>query len=85
MYFSKNFSYSAQNTRVSPAINGFKRVYQCKVLTGEMVGNRRILPPPKNMEKNLNYDSTVDNVANPSIFVTYCDSQAYPEYVIYFK
>ncbi len=29
--------------------------------------------------------STVDNVARPSIFVTYHDNQCYPEYLIAFK
>ena len=31
------------------------------------------------------YDSTVNNVGNPQIFVTYHDAQAYPEYLVRFK
>ena len=30
------------------------------------------------------YDSTVNDVNNPEIFVTYHDAQAYPEYLIRF-
>ena len=31
------------------------------------------------------YDTTVNDVKNPAIFVTYHDAQAYPEYLIKFK
>ena len=34
---------------------------------------------------HAHYDSTVDNPQDPSIFVTYHDAQAYPEYLIKFK
>ena len=35
--------------------------------------------------RNLLFDSTVDDVYDPSIFVTYHDAQAYPEYLIKFS
>ena len=41
--------------------------------------------PPINGVDGPRYNSTVDDVANPSIFVTYTDFQAYPEYMISFK
>lgn len=31
------------------------------------------------------YDTTVDALTNPSIYVTYHDAQAYPEYLITFR
>jgi hypothetical protein len=31
------------------------------------------------------FDTTVNNVANPSIYVTYHDAQSYPEYLITFR
>ena len=39
----------------------------------------RMTPDLRNAAKNQLYDSTVDNVRDPSIFVTYHDAQAYPE------
>ena len=30
------------------------------------------------------YDSLVDNISNPSIFVVFPDAAAYPEYIIKF-
>jgi len=34
---------------------------------------------------NQLYDTTVDNMGDPSIFVTYHDAQAYPEYLVKFS
>ena len=33
----------------------------------------------------VRYDSTVDRTHDPTIFVTYHDAQAYPEYLVRFK
>ena len=63
-------------------------MYYAKVLTGEFIqGNRQMkTPPPKNDPNNpsLHYDSTVDRPHNPSMYVIYYDTQAYPEYVVTF-
>ena len=42
-------------------------------------------PPARPGYGHLPYDSTVDNLRYPEIYVTYKDSQAYPEYLIAFK
>ena len=44
-----------------------------------------VTPAMRNALKNQLYDSTVDNVNDPSIFVTYHDAQAYPEYIVKFN
>ena len=56
-------------------------------MTGEFCkGIKNALTPDlRNVAKNQLYDSTVDNVRDPSIFVTYHDAQAYPEYMIKFS
>ena len=43
-----------------------------------------VRPPPKDPSKPNDdlYDSCVDNVCNPSIFVTFDRYQSYPEYLI---
>ena len=45
-----------------------------------------IVPPPKNQAKDPNvlFDSLVDNMANPSMYIIFQDAQAYPEYLITF-
>ena len=64
-------------------------MYYTSVLTGEYTkGNSSMkIPPSKNDPNNpsLHYDTTVDNPNDPSIFVTYYDSQAYPEYLVTFQ
>ena len=61
-------------------------MYLTRVLTGEYtVGNSSmVVPPPKNAQINQHvlFDSTVNNVANPTIFVVYTDAQNYPAYLI---
>ena len=45
----------------------------------------QLAPDVRDARTHLLYDSTVDNVRDPSIFVTYHDAQAYPDYLITFK
>ena len=42
-------------------------------------------PAPDVRNGNLLFDSTVNSVQDPQIFVTYHDAQAYPEYIVKFK
>ena len=61
-------------------------MYFTQVLTGEFTaGNSTMMvPPPKNPSicANVLFDSTVDNIANPTIFVVYNDTQNYPAYLV---
>ncbi|NWS60815.1 PAR15 polymerase, partial [Chunga burmeisteri] len=87
-YFAVDASYSAQDTYSRPDINGRRYMYLARVLTGEYCAGSRglITPPPKNSADPTNlYDSVVDNVNNPTMFVIFNDIQAYPEYLITFR
>lgn len=60
-------------------------MYLCRVLTGDYTtGQQNMIVPPQK-DTGQKYDSVVDNVAKPSIFVIFHDSHAYPEYLITFK
>ena len=60
-------------------------MFYVRVTVGEYCkGVKDALTPDVRDGLNL-YDSTVNNVDNPSIYVTYHDAQAYPEYLIKFK
>ena len=87
VYFARDSSYF--NRYASAGGNGHRRMYLARVLTGEYtVGNSSmVVPPAKNAQINQHvlFDSTVDNVANPSIFVVYTDAQNYPAYVLTYK
>ena len=88
VYFAVNASYSAQPTYSPPDPSGHKYMYLVRVLIGEFTAGSKdvIVPPPKNIAKDPNvlFDSLVDNVANPSMYVIFQDAQAYPEYLITF-
>lgn len=62
-----------------------KHMYLVRVLVGEFTQGARdmIVPPPKDPnDPTVLYDSVVDNVSNPTIFVVFYDADAYPEYLI---
>ncbi|XP_054908738.1 poly(ADP-ribose) polymerase family member 14-related sequence 1 isoform X2 [Poeciliopsis prolifica] len=86
-YFAVNASYSAHDTYSRPNANGEKFMYVCRVLTGDHAQGQQnmIAPPSKGGSGVFLYDSVVDNMTTPSMFIVFHDTQAYPEYLITFK
>ncbi|XP_047198588.1 protein mono-ADP-ribosyltransferase PARP14-like [Hippoglossus stenolepis] len=86
-YFAVNANYSAQDTYSRPNLKGEKCMYLCQVLTGDYtLGKKNMVVPPAKSNTSLQlYDSVVDNMANPNMFIIFHDVQAYPEYLITFK
>ncbi|XP_072469901.1 protein mono-ADP-ribosyltransferase PARP14-like isoform X2 [Notamacropus eugenii] len=87
-YFAVNALYSANDTYSKPDINGKKHMYYVRVLTGEYtLGDPSfIVPPTKTAQDGIVlYDSVTDNMTKPSLFVTFYDNHAYPEYLITFR
>ncbi|XP_054492030.2 protein mono-ADP-ribosyltransferase PARP14-like [Agelaius phoeniceus] len=87
-YFAVNASYSAQDIYSVRHVNGRKHMYLARVLTGQYcVGTAGLkTPPPKSQaDPTDRYNSVVDNVSNPTMFVIFNDIQAYPQYLITFK
>ena len=60
-------------------------MYLVRALTGEFTtgSSAMIVPPPKD-STHAEYDSVVDNTANPGIFVIFYDALVYPDYLITF-
>ncbi|KAH8072489.1 platelet-activating factor acetyltransferase [Aureococcus anophagefferens] len=85
VYFARDASYSTNKTYAVPDQNGVQHMFYVRVTVGEYCkGVKDALTPDVREGLNL-YDTTVNNVADPSIFVTYHDAQAYPEYLIKFR
>ncbi|XP_078259602.1 protein mono-ADP-ribosyltransferase PARP14-like isoform X2 [Rhinoraja longicauda] len=87
-YFAVNAMYSTNNTYSKPDANGMKYMYRARVLTGVFCQGQggMFTPPAKNSSNPTDlYDSVVDDVNNPSMFIIFNDIQAYPEYLITFK
>ncbi|KAJ8007573.1 hypothetical protein DPEC_G00095440 [Dallia pectoralis] len=84
MYFALDASYSANPRYTPPDQVGLRRMYVARVLTGHYtVGNSTMRHTPRRTSTD-NYDSLVDNQRRPTMFVTFHDDQAYPEYLITF-
>lgn len=86
-YFAVNASYSANDTYSKPNQNGEKFMYLCRVLTGDhALGQQNMIAPPAKAGSGvLTYDSVVDKMTTPNMFIVFHDTQAYPEYLITFK
>ncbi|XP_050755660.1 protein mono-ADP-ribosyltransferase PARP14-like [Gymnogyps californianus] len=86
-YFAVNASYSASDTYSKPDADGKKYMYLARVLVGEYSRGIRgsITPAAKNASNSIDlFDSSTDNVNQPSMFIIFNDIQAYPEYLITF-
>ena len=87
VYFARDASYSTSKTYSRPDANGVQHMFACRVVIGEFCKGKTnaLTPDVRNPATNELYDSTVDDVSGPKIFVTYHDSQPYAEYLIKFR
>ena len=91
-YFARDASYSYSRQYARPDARGVQRMLLARVLVGEVQptpGRSDQFVPDLRPGTSVRYDSTVgllgkDTLADPSIYVTYHDGQAYPEYLIRF-
>ena len=85
MYFARDAKYSVG---FAGRGGGTRYMYLARVLVGQYcVGNSSmIVPPPKDQSRReVLFESTVNHLGNPSIFVVFFDNQCYPEYLITFS
>ncbi len=87
MYFAVDSFYSAQDKYAVPDSSGLRYMFVCRVIIGEYTrGNKGMkTAPPLTTGSNAVFDTLVDHVKSPTIFVAMSDAQAYPEYLITFK
>ncbi|XP_029633960.1 protein mono-ADP-ribosyltransferase PARP15-like [Octopus sinensis] len=80
VYFAKSIRYSADDTYSTPDHHKIKTIYKCSVLVGRVIQGQRRLKV-----LHGSYNSAVDDIQRPDIYVTFDDSQAYPNYLITFS
>ena len=88
VYFAKEAEYSARSQYSPPGPTGLRHMYVARVLVGDYtVGKKDIIVPPSKTRNDPTdtYDSVVDQMPNPEIFVVFHDPQCYPEYLITFQ
>ncbi|KAL7857936.1 hypothetical protein AOLI_G00180380, partial [Acnodon oligacanthus] len=82
-YFARDAKYSHNYTGDSTT----RSMFVCRILAGDYtVGHSSyVRPPSKDGGDTIFYDSCVDNLHNPSIFVVFEKYQIYPEYLIQYS
>merc|ERR1719181_1682451 len=85
VYFARHSHYSSNPKYSTPDANGVQHMFACRVMVGEFCLGRPNMVTPDVRKGNTLFDSTVDRLENPTIYVTYHDAQAYPDYLIHFK
>ncbi|KAI2504935.1 platelet-activating factor acetyltransferase [Fragilaria crotonensis] len=87
VYFARDASYSSNETFSAPDSDGIQRMFLCRAIVGDWCqGVEGQLTPDAKPHNALElFDSTVDDVSNPSIFVIYHDAQSFPAYLISFR
>ncbi|XP_073892234.1 protein mono-ADP-ribosyltransferase PARP12 isoform X2 [Macaca fascicularis] len=80
-YFARDAAYSHHYSKSDTQTH---TMFLARVLVGEFVrGNASFVrPPAKEGRSNAFYDSCVNSVSDPSIFVIFEKHQVYPEYLI---
>ncbi|KAM6436646.1 protein mono-ADP-ribosyltransferase PARP12-like [Liasis olivaceus] len=80
-YFAKDAHYSNSYCQSN---NNEKMMFVAQVLVGEFTAGSASYnrPPAKSTDKVHSYDSCVDNILSPSIFVIFEKHQVYPAYII---
>ncbi|XP_021514377.1 protein mono-ADP-ribosyltransferase PARP10 isoform X1 [Meriones unguiculatus] len=84
VYFAKRASLSVLDRYSPPNAEGHKAVFVARVLTGDYgQGSQGLKAPPLRASGQvLRYDSTVDCLLQPKIFVIFHDTQALPTHLI---
>lgn len=81
-YFCNEFTIAKSYCTAAP--DGYITMLLCQVLTGKYcAGSQDLLEPPPMAKNPLDrYDSVVNNVVKPTIFVSFRDGLTYPMYQI---
>jgi poly [ADP-ribose] polymerase 10/14/15 len=87
VYFACDAFYSCEKRFAVPDQDGVQHVFLCRVAVGDwcLGTDNQVTPHCKPHDDREVFDSTVDNIQNPNIFVIYHDCQAYPEYLVSFR
>ncbi|XP_069820521.1 zinc finger CCCH-type antiviral protein 1-like isoform X2 [Dendropsophus ebraccatus] len=84
-YFARDASYAHMYSR--SMIHGLQMMFVARVLVGDYtVGNPQMKrPPPRPDNTTRYYDSCVNVITNPTIFVVFEKHQIYPEYLLAYQ
>ncbi|KAM5255444.1 protein mono-ADP-ribosyltransferase PARP12 [Ctenodactylus gundi] len=83
-YFARDAAYSHHYSKSDTHV---QVMFLARVLVGDFVRGSPIFvrPPPKENQSNVFYDSCVNSMSDPTIFVIFEKHQVYPEYLIQYS
>ncbi|XP_053645398.1 protein mono-ADP-ribosyltransferase PARP12 isoform X2 [Cherax quadricarinatus] len=82
-YFSNSAAIARRHSTINES--GHYVLILAEVIIGSVIkGSPTLTRPPANISNNTFYDTTVDDVDAPTIFVKYDKEEYYPEYIIEF-
>ncbi|XP_040201326.1 protein mono-ADP-ribosyltransferase PARP12-like [Rana temporaria] len=83
-YFAGDASYAHNYSPTNSA--GTRTMFVARVLVGDFIqGDLTMKSPPQKRRSNECYDSYVNSVTSPSLFMVFEKSQVYPEYILEYK
>ncbi|MCJ8745997.1 hypothetical protein PDJAM_G00136690 [Pangasius djambal] len=85
VYFAVKSSYSLSDTYSPPNADRHKFIFVARVLTGDFTQGKhdmRAAPLREGSGMPVRFHSVADSVKEPSLFVIFNDTQAYPQYLI---
>ena len=85
-YFAKNANYSHDVQYAEPEdVTNVRHMFYCRCLTGDYKksGQRDKMAP--NKHGVVLYDTTVNQITNPYMFIVFSPDQIYPQYLIRYK
>ena len=86
VYFAKNAKYSIDYCTSNADINnGLYCMVACRVLIGDIAQGKRNCDSPLKSDGNTRYETLVNDIKKPKIFVATRDYVALPVYYIWFK
>uniref|UniRef100_A0A672GIB3 Poly [ADP-ribose] polymerase n=1 Tax=Salarias fasciatus TaxID=181472 RepID=A0A672GIB3_SALFA len=88
VYFAVNASYSANPRYSKPAADNSQVMFVARVLTGIFTQGKKDMnvPPPRDSRRpHDRFDSVVDKMDKPQMYIVFHDNQSYPDYLITFK
>ena len=84
VYFARDASESYNYCKRSS--DGYYYMLICRVFVGDYtIGSSNMTTPPLKNDNKTHYDSLVNSINNPTIFVISKDYHAIPEYIVQFK
>jgi poly [ADP-ribose] polymerase 10/14/15 len=85
-YFARDAKYVLDAGFVQPEADGSRRMLVCLLLTGmSCIGDPQHTGVLPHRQKPHHYNSSVDSLNSPEVFIMQHPSSAYPAYVITFK